>query len=314
MKFLSLSASLAVLILSACSGVKTTSVTRLGPAPALSGGTYSSGGGITLATEFRDIRGQTALCGVWSQSTSQSIYTEGAAPDVLASGAAYLGKTRALTGLSFLAEVPPTTSYGGASARCALTGIPWQPSHAKRPPRIRLPRQIVYNGAGRSPGLQIFFRPSGPGALSRSLEPIEMIFATMRRRLGPDTITGGGRYSSGGTIRAIIEIRRINARSYVCGIWHETRGASPRTERQAPEVLARGQVFWGGKPLLQDLRFLRRVASNNAPNGRLANCRDTGRIVTEEDMDKYLSLRFPPFVVYPGPGEKITFHPIRPDM
>ena len=59
---------------------------KLGPGAVLSGGEYSTGGGITVAIEPRDIGGKLGFCGVWAQSTSMSAYTRRAASSVLTKG------------------------------------------------------------------------------------------------------------------------------------------------------------------------------------------------------------------------------------
>ena len=54
-------------------------VSRLGSDPVLSGGSYDSGGGLTVAVDVQEYQGQTMVCGAWAQSDQQSILTKGKA-------------------------------------------------------------------------------------------------------------------------------------------------------------------------------------------------------------------------------------------
>lgn len=161
---LSLLSLLAVTACAQYSGPKFTA--RLGSAPALSGGTYTSGGGITVAADVRERDGRTLVCGVWAQSRNQSILTKGAARDVVSSGGIFLGREQVARGLSFLPEVSPQDDYSGAAAVCQMTDRPWQAGDEARDVTIRIPRQEVYrDGDGVSGGAIVIFVPSGPGAI-----------------------------------------------------------------------------------------------------------------------------------------------------
>ncbi|WP_299849744.1 hypothetical protein [uncultured Roseovarius sp.] len=131
----------------------------------LSGGSYSSGGGITLAAEFREKDGRTLLCGAWAQSKEQSILTKGVAKNVLASGAIYQGRDRVAQGLSFMQEVAPTAEYTGSDALCRLTERPWKAGDDAQDFTIRLPRKLVYQDVDDlGGGIFVYFTQTGPGA------------------------------------------------------------------------------------------------------------------------------------------------------
>lgn len=300
----------AVLSLIACTTGGTDHVTRLKTEPVLSGGTYSTGGGITVASAFRNVGGRTAVCGVWSESAAQTPYTKGKAGKVLSSGAVYLDGARLLSDFGFFRKTAPTTDYSTVSAPCAVSGAPWRAEYATSIPDIQLPQQIVYQDRGGVKGPIVQFRQTGPGALGGSLNLVQAVFGkTVRLRLGEGAVRGSGRYSSGGGVKAAAELRQIGRNAYLCGTWSESGGQSPRTEMQAPEVLARGSVVVDGEVVVDDLRFMRRVSARKPLAGRLANCVDTGRPLADIGDARDLSLRLPSFVVYPGPGRVITFSP-----
>ena len=131
----------------------------------LSGGSYSTGGGITVAVDVRERQGKTMVCGVWAQSDQQSILTKHKAKGVLDSGAVSLGGETLVRGLRFMEEVPPMAAYGGQEAGCAVVPRPWQPGDAGRRAVIRLPRQVVeVDGDEEGGTIVVRFKPTGPGA------------------------------------------------------------------------------------------------------------------------------------------------------
>ena len=219
-----------------------------------------------------------------------------------------------MSDLSFLRKSTPTTAYTGLKATCAVTGHPWREDYAGRVPDIRLPAQIVYRDHGTGAKPIVHFRQTGPGALGGSLDVVQVLFGdTMRKPLSRTLARASGRYSSGGDIHAAVELHRVGNTTYVCGVWRERRGPSPRTEKQAPEVLARGAVLIDGKPLLQDLRFLRRVTGRGSLHGKTATCMDTGQDWRTLSSPGHIKLQLPRMVVYWGPGARITFAPDHAD-
>lgn len=141
---------------------------KLGPKPAVAGGHYSSGGGISIAAEVRNFEGRTLVCGVWAQSTSQSILTKFAERRVLGSGSVFLGRDRVVQNLLFMNEVAPAPTYGNLPANCKLTNRAWSDSDAAKKVLIRMPRQVVENQRSGSRysggGVQVTFRQTVPDA------------------------------------------------------------------------------------------------------------------------------------------------------
>lgn len=146
-------------------------VARLGEAPALGGGSYSTGGGITVAADMREYQGRTMVCGVWAKSRQQSILTKMVEPQLLGTGSLSVGDDTVLRGLGFMREVAPAADYGGLEADCVVTGRAWRAGDAQRAPVVRLPRQELVNEAdadgGDAGGVIVKFRPDGPGAGTR---------------------------------------------------------------------------------------------------------------------------------------------------
>ena len=310
MIFRFLAATLTMASLASCMSGHEDGVARLGANPALTGGTYSIGGGITIASEFRNQGGRVALCGVWAESERQTFYTKGKARDVLASGAVYLGGNRVIIGLNFLRKTAPTTSYTDLKAGCSMTLVPWRAEYAGRVPDIRLPEQNANRDYGIGAKPIVRFRQTGPGALTGSLDIIQTLFRPkVRMPLGQNPPQAAGQYSTGGGVRAAAELRQVGNAAYVCGAWSQSKRQSPRTEKQAPEVLARGHVSANGKPVLRDLGFFRHIASQRPFEGIMAHCKDTGLAWDGAFDPASVQVHLPEMVVYPGPGTQVIFMP-----
>lgn len=156
------------LLLAGCENTITPqTVARLGPDPVLSGGTYSSGGGITVAADLREADGRTLVCGVWAQSRQQSVLTNGVEPRLLGSGSVVLGRDVLLRGLLFMREVPPMADYAGQEAGCVLSARAWAAGDENRRPTVRIPRQNVYVDADEGGTVIVRFVQTGPGAGDR---------------------------------------------------------------------------------------------------------------------------------------------------
>ncbi len=158
--------TVATLGLSACAPMKQATISTLGSTAVLGGGTYSTGGGITVAAQAQSIDGMTAICGVWAESTRQSVLTKHKARDVIETGTATLGGEVIQRGFGFMEKGSPSgTDYTGQRAGCALSTRPWQAGDEARPLSLRIPRQIVYRETGfLKTGPIVVFRPTGPGA------------------------------------------------------------------------------------------------------------------------------------------------------
>lgn len=149
---------------------------RLGPDPVLGGGEYSTGGGLTVAVELREMNGRTGLCGVWAQSRRLTVYVRRAGPRVLSKGTIALDDRVLTHDLGFIKRVAPTGSYAGAPAGCVRLDRPWHPGDATARLDVRIPRQQVYFGQGGRDhgGPRITFRDTGlhnPAMTAGSLLP-----------------------------------------------------------------------------------------------------------------------------------------------
>jgi len=137
-------------ILASCtttpSGQKATA--RLSENPVVSGGKYTSGGGISVAADVRNSNGSTLVCGVWAESNAQSVLTRNKASRVVSKGSIFLGEERLVQNFLFMNKVPPSDSYAGQEAGCLLLDRPWSAADAQRTPLIRIPRQLVYRDGG----------------------------------------------------------------------------------------------------------------------------------------------------------------------
>lgn len=155
----------AALLMSCAPSVVQRFSATLPQSPSVDGGTFTSGGGLTVAAAVRNIDGATGVCGVWAQSTRQSALTTNKAPIVLGNGVIFLGQERLAQNLLFMREVAPMSDYGRQQAGCVRIDRPWQAGDADRAVTIRIPRQIVANEAGDAePGPIVEFIQTGPGA------------------------------------------------------------------------------------------------------------------------------------------------------
>ncbi|MEQ8897901.1 MAG: hypothetical protein RID23_12490 [Roseovarius sp.] len=149
---------------------------KLGPAPVLGGGEYSTGGGVTVAIELRNWAGKTGLCGIWAESERLTAYVRHKGNVVLAKGSIALGNEVLTYNLNFLQQVAPSQSYAGAPAGCVRLNRDWRASDANRRLEVRIPRQELHFGRSgtRGGGLRVTFRDTGhanPALTSGSLLP-----------------------------------------------------------------------------------------------------------------------------------------------
>lgn len=166
MRHLALLSLITLTGVSACDVVPKGTVTTLGSSPALSGGSYTSGGGLTVATEVRNSRGLTAVCGAWAQSRQQSVLTKHIETHLLQTGSVFLGNERVISGLAFMNEVAPADDYSGSDAVCVRTDRSWASGDESKPVVARIPGQVVVRDPGDefAGGIIVYFRPTGPGA------------------------------------------------------------------------------------------------------------------------------------------------------
>lgn len=166
---MTLRALLPVLFLALATAAQAEQV-RLGPSAILTGGDYTTGGGLTVAVEPRAIGGKLALCGVWAQSEAMPVYTRRVGSRVLAKGAVMLGGRVVARNLGFLRRVRPSSSYAGLPAGCTVLNRPWSAAEAAQI-TVRIPRHKVFQTSSPPSrhGPQVFFiRSDSPNpALSK---------------------------------------------------------------------------------------------------------------------------------------------------
>lgn len=142
-----------------------TVASRLGGTPMISGGDFSSGGGITVAADIREKDGQTLVCGAWAESRQQSILTRNSANRVVSRGVVFLNGERLVQNFLFMNKVEPKASYAGAQAGCRLIERPWRASDSNAGLLIRIPRQtITCEGEGIGRFCVTFTDTGRPGA------------------------------------------------------------------------------------------------------------------------------------------------------
>ena len=142
--------------------------------PVLDGGGYSTGGGITVAAEVVPIGGMTGLCGAWSESKRQAVFTKGVSQKVMHTGSAYLDGEVLHRDLAFMNKVPPATSYAGQPGHCVKTQRPWSASDAGKRVQLRIPQQVVHREIEDGDGASVIvtFSQTGPGAMNPSLKSL----------------------------------------------------------------------------------------------------------------------------------------------
>lgn len=133
----------------------------LGRAPTLGGGTFTMGGGITVAVEpRRALDGQLALCGVWAESERLSAYVRPHVRDLLAPATLAVDGRVVHHDLRVFTQVAPSETYTGAPATCIGTGMPYR---ADPRVEIRIPRKFITrerDRAGVSAGI-VFMPETG---------------------------------------------------------------------------------------------------------------------------------------------------------
>ncbi|MDZ7711095.1 MAG: orotidine 5-phosphate decarboxylase [Roseovarius sp.] len=134
---------------------------RLSSAATVTGGRYSSGGGLRVAVEIAPVRGRAHLCGAWSDLPGQVPQTEGVGRALLREGHVTLGGRRLDVDPGDLRRVRARADYTGAHANCLDTGLDWHPSLARAPLRLHLPARVVYRSTTTTGAQVIRLIPSG---------------------------------------------------------------------------------------------------------------------------------------------------------
>jgi hypothetical protein len=302
------------LTLAACgsSETSTSSAVQLGPNPVLAGGSYSAGGGITIAAELREIGGMTGICGAWAESDVQGVYTKGRASGVMQSASIYLGGRKLKQDLLFMRKIAPVADYAGAEANCITVRRPWQPGDEARRPTIRIPKQLVYQQ--RTGGaVQITFTQTGPGASNRSRANYGIdLTDTESIPLSHNATLSGGRYSSGGGITIAGAYQEIKGITYACGIWSESKDQAPQTAGKAAQVLASGSILLNGRVVVKDLRFMQETKPGKILRRKIARCTSTGLPWVPGYANQPLAVSIPRQIVSQDQGQVIYFEPTGP--
>ncbi len=157
--------TVATLGMAACAPLPRATVSALGTGVVQDGGRYSSGGGLTVAAEVRQINGMTALCGVWAESEQQSALTRQKGLGVVQTGTALLGGEVIRSSFGFMNKVPRADGYTGQPANCIVTERPWQPADDSKALSLRFPNLVVHREKdGLDPGPVVTFKQTGPEA------------------------------------------------------------------------------------------------------------------------------------------------------
>lgn len=116
--------------------------------------------------------------------------------------------------------------------------------------------------------------------------------------LGPDPTLGGGSYTSPGGITVAVDVREIQGRTGVCGVWAESVNQSVMTRGAGRQVLGSGAVVLGGEAITQGLGFLRLVPAAESYAGMQGNCVATDRPWQAGDAAKPVKIVLPRQVVF----------------
>lgn len=114
-------------------------------------------------------------------------------------------------------------------------------------------------------------------------------------RVGPEFVTGGGEWNTGGGITTVVDLREHNGATVVCGAWTTDR-QSALTHGRNREVMAAASVYAGGTRLVHDLGFMTRVPYADNLVGARANCVRTSVPWREEFAETEPRVRIPRIV------------------
>jgi hypothetical protein len=118
------------LLAMACTRFATVGTDIIGPGYVTGGGEWNSGGGITIVV---------VVCGAWA-TDRQSVLSVNQNRDVMEAGSVYIGRTRIVHNLAFMARIPYSDNITGSQANCVASAVPWRKEFAETGPRTRIPR------------------------------------------------------------------------------------------------------------------------------------------------------------------------------
>ncbi len=127
------------LVVVACTRYADVGTDPVGPGYATGGGEWNSGGGITVVVRAFERDDATVVCGAWA-TDRQSVLSANMNYGVMETGSVYIGRTRIVQNLVFMARVPYSDNISGAQANCVASSVPWRAEFAEKEPRLRFPR------------------------------------------------------------------------------------------------------------------------------------------------------------------------------
>lgn len=133
---------------------------RLSPAATVTGGHYTSGGGLRVAVEVVPAKGRAHLCGAWSNLSGQMPETEAVGRALLRAAHVTLGTRKLSVDPGDLRRVRARNDYVGTHANCLDTGLDWHPMLARERLRLHLPARVVYRSTTAAGARVIRFVPS----------------------------------------------------------------------------------------------------------------------------------------------------------
>ncbi len=122
-----------------CTRYASVGTDSVSPGYATGGGEWNSGGGITAVARAFERGGATVVCGAWA-TDRQSALSANRNHDVMQTASVYIGRTRMVQNLDFMARVPYSDNISGAQANCVASPVPWRAEFAEEGPRLRFPR------------------------------------------------------------------------------------------------------------------------------------------------------------------------------
>ena len=134
------------LVAGGCTQHASVGTDSVGPGYATGGGEWNSGGGITVVARAFERGGATVVCGAWA-TDRQSVLSLHMNRDVMQTASVYIGRTRIVQNLDFMARLPYSDNISGAQANCVASSVPWRAEFAENGPRLRFPR-VAYPGGG----------------------------------------------------------------------------------------------------------------------------------------------------------------------
>ena len=128
-------------------------------------------------------------------------------------------------------------------------------------------------------------------------------------RLGESPAMAGGTFSAPGAVSVAVDVREINGRTGICGVWSESDTVSALVKGRSGTVLGPSAVMLGQEAVVSGLFFLRKVPARPAASygGIEADCVITDRAWRAADAAKPVRVHMPRQVVYQDIDEQGIF-------